>query len=326
MIKFSYDSTFRIFRTNFRMMWTSIKRISRSGFYSFWRNGFVSVSSVFIMVIALSVIAGTIFLGAILNASLQEIKNKVDVNVYFVQNAPEDSILSLKKSIEALPEVSAVSYISAGDALADFKNKHQNDEFTLQALEELPSNPLGASLNIKAKDPSQYEGIANFLNSKSILSPGGGTIIDKVNYFQNKMAIDSLSKLIDSANRLGFALTIFLVAISILITYNTIRLSIFMSKDEISVMRLVGASAMYIRGPFIISGAIYGLASALITLVLFYPITLWLGKVTADFFVGLNVFHYYAQNFGQIFLIVVLSGVFIGAFSSFLAARKHLRV
>jgi cell division transport system permease protein len=307
-------------------MWTSFKRIVRSGFYSFWRNGFVSISSILVMIITLSVIAGTIFLGAILNASLQEIKNKVDINVYFVQGAPESDIAALQKSITALPEVAAVTYTSSDQALADFKTKHQNDQFTLQALDELGTNPLGASLNIKAKDPSQYEGIANFLNSNNVLSAGGTSIIDKVNYYQNKIAIDSLTRLIDSANRLGVALTIFLIVISILITYNTIRLSIFMSKDEISVMRLVGASRMYIRGPFVVSGAMYGLASAIITLILFYPVTLWLGKVTADFFVGLNVFNYYVQNFGQIFLIVVCSGIFIGAFSSYLAARKYLRV
>lgn len=308
------------------MFWTSIKRISRSGFYSFWRNGFVSFSSVIVMIITLSVIAGTIFLGAILNASLQEIKNKVDVNVYFVQGTEESGIIGLKKSIEALPEVQEVTYVSAEQALADFKDKHQNDQFTLQALNELGTNPLGASLNIKAKDPSQYEGIATFLNSRNVLSNDGSTIVDKVNYFSNKVAIDSLTRLINSANKLGFALTVFLIIISVLITYNTIRLSIFMSKDEISVMRLVGASQMYIRGPFIVSGAMYGFISAIITLILFYPVTLWLGRVTADFFVGLNVFSYYVSNFGQIFLIIISSGIFIGAFSSFLAARKHLKV
>ncbi len=132
--------------------------------------------------------------------------------------------------------------------------------------------------------------------------------------------------MIDSANRLGFILTLFLVCVSILITYNTIRLAIFMSKDEISVMRLVGASMMYIRGPFVVSGAIYGVVSGFITLILFFPITLWLGNATAEFFVGLNVFSYYIENFAQIFFIVIFSGAVIGAISSFLAVRKHLKI
>lgn len=309
------------------MMWTSIKRITRSGFFSFWRNGFVSISSVLVMIITLFVITATIFLGAILNASLQEIKNKVDINVYFVRTAPEEDILSLQKVLETLPEVKApVEYVSREDALADFRQKHQDDQFTLQALDELGENPLGASLNIRAKEPSQYEGIAEFLKSKGALSKDGSAIIDKVNYYQNKDAIDTLSKMIDSANRLGLILTLFLVCVSILITYNTIRLAIFMSRDEISVMRLVGASMMYIRGPFIVSGAIYGVVSGFITLILFFPITLWLGNATAEFFVGLNVFSYYIENFAQIFLIVIFSGAAIGAISSFLAVRKHLKI
>jgi cell division transport system permease protein len=308
-------------------MWTSIKRITRSGFFSFWRNGFVSISSVLVMIITLFVITATIFLGAILNASLQEIKNKVDINVYFVRTAPEEDILSLQKALEALPEVKApVEYVSREDALADFRQKHQDDQFTLQALDELGENPLGASLNIRAKEPSQYEGIAEFLKSKGVLLKDGTAIIDKVNYYQNKTAIDTLTKMINSANRLGLILTLFLVCVSILITYNTIRLAIFMSRDEISVMRLVGASMMYIRGPFVVSGAIYGVVSGFVTLILFFPITLWLGNATAEFFVGLNVFSYYIENFAQIFLIVILSGAAIGSISSFLAVRKHLKI
>lgn len=309
------------------MMWTSMKRIARSGFFSFWRNGFVSLSSVLVMIITLFVITSTIFLGAILNASLQEIKSKVDINVYFVRTAPEADILALQKALEVLPEVKVpVEYVSREDALADFRQKHQDDQFTLQALDELGENPLGASLNIRAKEPSQYEGIAEFLKSKGALTENGTTIIDKINYYQNKTAIDTLTKMINSANRLGFILTLFLVLVSILITFNTIRLAIFMSRDEISVMRLVGASRMYIRGPFIVSGAIYGVVSGFITLTLFFPITLWLGNATAEFFVGLNVFSYYISNFAQIFLIVIFSGAFIGALSSFLAVRKHLKI
>ncbi|MFZ2522218.1 MAG: permease-like cell division protein FtsX [Minisyncoccia bacterium] len=309
------------------MVWTKIKRVIRAGFYGFWRNGFVSLSSVLVMMVTLFVIGSTIFIGVIMKTTLDQIKNKVDINVYFVTSAVEAEIIDLKKGIESLPEVLLpVVYVSREEAIEAFRKRHENDEFTLQALDELGENPLGASLNIKAKDPSQYAGIASFLNTKSPSTTGGNSIIDKVNYYQNKEAIDRLSTIIDSTNKLGFILTIVLVVISILITFNTIRLVIYMSRDEISVMRLVGASTGYIRGPFFVAGAIYGLVSAIITLILFYPITLWLGKTTQEFFVGLNVFKYYIDNFGQIFLIIVGSGIVIGSLSSFLAVRKYLRV
>ena len=308
-------------------MWISTKRVIRSGFFNFWRNGFVSLSSILVMVVTLFVIGSTVFSGAILRSTLEQIKDKVDINVYFVRTASEEDILALKKNLEQLSEVlPPVGYVSREQALEDFKKRHENDQFTLQALDELDDNPLGATLNIKAKDPSQYEGIASFLQGKSVLSVEGTSIIDKVNYYQNKEAIDRLTSIIRSADRLGFILTMFLIAISILITFNTLRLVIYMSRDEIQVMRLVGASTGYIRGPFFVAGAIYGFVSAIITLILFYPITLWLGNTTETFFVGLNVFRYYTANFGQIFLIIVLSGIAIGSVSSYLAVRKYLKV
>lgn len=309
------------------MMWIKVKRIVRSGFFNFWRNGFVSLSSILVMVVTLFVIGSTVFSGVILQTTLDQIREKVDINVYFITSANEDAILAMKSELEKLPEVlPPIEYVSREQALEDFKVRHENDEFTLQALDELGENPLGATLNIKAKDPSQYESIARFLDNKTAISGSGNSIIDKVNYYQNKDAIDRLTKIINSANRLGFLLTIILIVISILITFNTLRLVIYMSRDEIQVMRLVGASRGYIRGPFFVAGAIYGFVSGLITIIIFYPITIWLGGVTADFFVGLNIFHYYTAHFGEIFGIIVGSGIAIGSISSFLAVRKYLKV
>lgn len=278
------------------------------------------------MTVTLFVIGSTIFSGAILRGVLDEIKNKVDINVYFIQSANESDILNLKSQLEQLPEVAPpVVYESRDAVLADFKSRHQNDQFTLQALDELGTNPLDATLNIKAKDPSQYSSIVDFINNKAVGSDGS-SLVDKVNYYQNKDTIDKLTGIINSSNEIGFALTMFLIIISVLITFNTLRLVIYMSREEISVMRLVGASTGYIRGPFFVAGALYGFVSAVITLIVFYPITLWLGKTAESFFVGINVFSYYVANFGEIFLIIVFSGVAIGSLSSFLAVRKYLKV
>ncbi len=308
------------------MFWTKIKRVFRAGFTSFWRNGFVSLASILVMVVTLFVIGSLIFTSATLSSTLQQIQNKVDVNVYFTTGATESQILALKKTLEALPEVAHIDYISRDQALANFKDKHQTDQLTLQALDELGDNPLGAVLNIKAKDPSQYEGIATFLQGKSGLADDGTSIIDKVNYYQNKVAIDRLTHIIQAGQKVGFTLTIILVILSVLITFNTVRLAIYTAREEISVMRLVGASNKYIRGPFVVTGIFYGIISAVITLAIFSPLTYWLGPKTQNFFTGINVFEYYKQNFGQIFLIIVSSGVFIGAVSSFWATRKYLKI
>jgi len=308
------------------MWWTNTKRIIKYGSVNFIRNSFVSLSTMLVMTITLFVIGSLIFIGATLNATLNQVRDKVDINVYFVPSADEGSILALKKSIEALPEVKSAEYVSREQALENFRARHQNDQLTLQALEELEENPLGASLSIRAKETSQYEGIAAFLENDAAVSPGTLPIIEKVNFFQNKVAIDRLSRTIDSAERFGIGIIIFLLIASIMITFNTIRLAIYTARDEISVMKLVGAGNWYVRGPFVFEGVLYGVVAGILTLILFYPLTLWLGPLTEGFFNDINIFQYYLDNFGQIFLIIMGTGVVLGAISSYLAVRRYLRV
>lgn len=305
------------------MFWINTKRIIKSGFVYFWRNGFVSLSSVLIITLTLFSLGGIIFAGAVLNYSLEEVKSKVDVNVYFVPKAAEEDILALQNKLSSLPEVATVEYISSDEALAGFKERHANDEITLQALEELGENPLGAILNIRAKETSQYAGIASFLESEA---GENGTFVDKINYYQNKEAIDTLTRMINGGTKIALVLTLVLILISILIAFNTIRLAIYIAREEISVMRLVGASNQYIRGPFIIAGIMYGAVSAVFTLAFLYPATYWVSSVTATFFSGFSAVQYYIANFLEVFAIILGVGVILGAISSYLAVRKYLRI
>ncbi len=304
------------------MFWINTKRVIRSGFVSFWRNGFVSLSSVLIITLTLFSLGAIVFAGAILNYSLDEIKSKVDVNVYFVSNANEDQILALKNKLEALPEVAKVDYITKEKALLNFKSRHENDQITLQALDELGENPLGAILNISAKETSQYEGIAKFLDSETGES---NSFIDKVNYYQNKSAIDTLTRIIHGGTQIAVGITLALIIISVLIVFNTIRLAIYIAREEISVMRLVGASNRYIRGPFIVAGIMYGVFSAVITLALLYPASYWVGSITKTFFSGFSVFTYYLSNLAGLGVLLIGVGAMLGIVSSYLAVRKYLK-
>lgn len=293
---------------------------------SFWRNGFVSLSSILVVTVTLFTTIVIIFTNVVLESVLADMKSKVDVNVYFITTAPEQDILAMRDSLNKLSEVSSVKYVSREQALQEFKDKHKDDYLTIQGLDELGDNPLGARLNIVAKDPSQYEGIVKTIEDKNALVAPDQSIIDKVNYQQNKIVIDRLSAIITGAKQLGFLLAIMLMLISILITLNTIRLVIYMSREEIAVMRLVGASSMYVRGPFIVGGAIYGVISATLAMILFWPIAIWLARATTDFFGGVNLYKYYIENFFQIYFIVLIAGIFLGSVSSFLAVRKYLKV
>lgn len=306
------------------MVWITIKRVIRLGFVNFWRNGYVSLASVLVMTVALLVMSSLIFTRALLVSTLDQIKSKVDINVYMVSSASEDEISAMQKKIEALTEVVSVSYSSKEEELEKFRSRHQNDELTIQALDEIGRNPLGASLNIKAKDPSNYESIAGFLESEK--SKSENSIIDKVNYSKNKEAIDAISRIISASKKLGGAASIFFIITSILITFNTIRLTIYMAREEISVMRLVGASTRYIKGPFVVNGLMYGVASTILSLLILLPITYWAGPYTEGIGTGINVFSYYLSHIFLLAFILLISGFVIGSVSSYLAVKKYLKI
>ncbi len=306
------------------MFWNAFKRIIKAGFINFWRNGSVSLSAVFVMVIALFMIGSTLLLTASLGTVLNKLENKIDINVYLTPSADVASIEDLQRLLKTLPQVKDVIYISREQALENFRARHKDDNRIIQALDEVGDNPLTAVLNVKAKEPSQYEGISSFLDGKSTLSTEALSIVSKVNYNDNKVVIDRLAKLIAGIQKLASIVTAIMIGISILITFNTIRLAIFIAREEIGVMRLVGGSNEFIRGPFVVEGILYGLVAGILTIVLFYPITYWLKDTTQGFYGGIDLLQYFVANFIQIFFIIMLSGVVLGAVSSYLAVRKYL--
>jgi cell division transport system permease protein len=246
--------------------------------------------------------------------------------VYFVTDAEESDILAAQQRLERLDEVALVTYTSREEAITEFRNRHQDDELTLDALDQLGDNPLGASLAIKANDPSQYETIVNFLSNDANVSPSGEPIIDHVNYYQNKTVIDRLTNAIGATQTAGLVIVILFSIASVIIALATVRLAIYTARDEISVMRLVGASNMYIRGPFIVAGIISGAVSGLIAIALFYPAAWYAGGELSAWLGGFNLFEYYVSNFPMIFGIIVGSGMLLGGIASFLGVRKYLSI
>lgn len=306
-------------------VFTNTHRIVKAGFVNFWRNAMVSLSAIFVMTVALFVIGATMLSSVFLQSSLAAIKDKVDVNIYFNPDVAESDIFLMKRLLEGIPEVAKVDYISRDQAIANFKTRHENDYLMTQALDELVDNPLGAILNIKAKDPSQYEAIAKHVKDEQDALGVGANPIASVNYGKNKIVIDKLTAIIQGVERVSTALLLLLIGIAIVITFNTIRLAIYVSREEIAVMRLVGASNMFVRGPFIVEGIMYGIVAAIIAAALLYPVTLWLKDATESFYGGTDLFFYYVKNLNQIVAVLLLSGAVLGAVSSFLAVRRYLK-
>jgi len=296
-------------------------RVFKYGWQNFWRNGWLSVSTIAIMILALLVFEGLILFNVISNGALRAIQDKVDISVYFKSNVSEDTILSLKRSLEGLDEVNYVEYVSQEQALANFKARHANEDTITQTLSELDTNPLLASLNIKAKDLHRYESIASYLEK-----PDFQDEIEKVTYAQNQVVIDRLTALVDNLSRGGFALTIFLAFLAAIVTFNTIRLAIFSSSDQLGIMRLVGASNAFVRGPFMVEGLMYGVISALIGFLLFIPIIGFLSPHIASFVPEVGLQDYFNANLISLLLYQLLFGVALGVISSVIATRRYLSI
>jgi cell division transport system permease protein len=195
----------------------------------------------------------------------------------------------------------------------------------MQALEELGENPLGATIAIRAKNTSQYESIAGFLDEQKAMETTETALIDEVNYANNKESIETLTKIVNAVERATSITMVVLIIAAILITFNTIRLAIYTAREEISVMRLVGASNAFIRGPFMLQGIMYGVISGILALAILYPIMIWIGPATAEFF-EFDLYVYFVNNFGTLFLTIVGIGVGLGLVSSILAITRYLRV
>jgi cell division transport system permease protein len=250
----------------------------------------------------------------------------VDVRIYFTTDASEDQINDVKARIVALPQVKTVTYTTREQALEDFRTKHAGDQLTLQALDELGTNPFGASLSVVAKDTSQYQAIADQLSSDSGLLGGSQASVDKINYYQLKDSIDKLNNIIGWTNTVGFWLTMVFILMSCMIVYNTIRLAIFVYRDEISVMKLVGASNMFIRGPFVVEAILYAFTATVVTLIIYWPATIWVTKKTVFFFEGMNIHSYFTSHIFQLIGLLLLSGMVLSVISSLLAVRKYLKI
>lgn len=305
---------------------TLTRRIVTAGLRGFYRNRTVSLSSIFILTITLSIITAFFLFRAIFDFTLDQVREKVDVRVYFNTDATDQQVGEVKAKLTGLSQVKSVVYTSREQALATFKEKHAGDQLTLQALDELGTNPFGASLSVVAKDTSQYEIIASQLSSGSGLLGDAASSVDKINYYQLKDSIDKLNNIIGWTNTVGFWLSVIFVLMSCMIVYNTIRLAIFVYRDEIAVMKLVGASNMFIRGPFIVEAILYALVATIITLAMYYPATVWVTKKTVFFFEGMNIHKYYMDNLPDLIILLLASGVVLAVISSLLAVRKYLKV
>lgn len=305
----------------FSMFGATLKRIIRSGWEKFSRDTSSSSAALLVMVIVLVIVTSLFFLqgvGAFLIGSLQE---SVDVSTFLKNSAGTEEIEALQQSLVALPEVKEVIYVSKEDALTQFLERHEKDQVILDSLDAIGQNPLLSSISIKAWDPASFERIAEFLETTSLAS-----IIQNVDFHERAPVILKLSAITSGVRTTAFAGSILAGLIAVLVAFNTIRLTIYSSREEIEVMRLVGASNVFIRSPFIVQGVIVGLLAFLVTFILLIPLILFLSSKLQTFIPQFSLFEYFMNNFFVILFLQLFVGIGLGVLSSLIAIRRYLKV
>ncbi len=297
-------------------------RIVKTGLTNFGRNLWLSMAATMVMTITLVIFSTLFLLFMLTNYSIGTIKNTVDISVYFKIGLAEEQINHIKADVQSDSRVKEVSYVSAVQSFDDFKGRHSNDPLITQSLNELTENPLPATLHIKANNLEDYTSIAQKLQGDKYKN-----FIDKVNFEDNRIVIDRLNKILKFIITFGLALVIVFALIAVLLIFNTIRLTIYNRKEEVEIMRLVGATNWYIRGPFLVESILYSILSTLITIGLFIPVfTKVIPKITEYVNPNLNVYGNYLFNYGYLIVILFAVSLVLSIVSTFLAIRRYLKI
>lgn len=302
---------------------TAILRIIKFALKNFWRNLALSVVTITILVLVLFSTSFLLLLNILARTATGAVENKIDVSVFFEERVSEEKVLAAKNEWEKSEAVKSIEYISKDQALELFKVRHKDDD-AIKALEEVGRNPFGQSLVLKPKSPDQIEDLEKLVNGGDYKS-----VIKQTSLSDNRKDLEKLKAVTNNIHRIGLGASIVFIVIAVLVIHSTIKMTIYTQQQEISIMRLVGASNIFIQGPFIVESVLYGLIASLIAMaILFFPLLGMVSPFVDKFFEGYaeNIFQSFLSNAWLIILLQVFLGVILSVASSGFAIRKHLKV
>lgn len=302
-------------------MFALIKRVFRTAWQGLIRNSWLSFTCIAMLTISLIILSLIFIFNNASNELINILKEKMDISIYFKRDVPEEDILKIRDDLIGNEKIAKIEYVSQEEALEIFKKKSSRNPAIKRALEELGENPLAASLNIKAKDTKYYTEIIDEINNSAFKDK-----LITVDLMENQKVIERINSL-SIGIKLGSILIIIIAAfLSILISFNTIRMAIYSLRSEIEIMKLVGASNWFIRGPFLLEGAFQGIIASFVAILILIPLVIWGSPRVESFITEISMSLYFWSHFWYVFLYQTLFGIFLGIVSSFWAMNKYLKV
>lgn len=304
----------------------TFERIIKNGFVNFGRNVWLAIAAIAMMTITLTILLFAIIANTTFNHTITDLNSHIDVTEYLKDSVTAQQRDNQISELKALPNVKSVSYTSKSDALKAYEAENSNNPTLLAAISET-DNPLPASITIKPIDPNKLQDIQNVLDkpaNKALQSDATSYSGDR------KAAIDNITSATHFFQQAGIIGIIVFIIISMLIIFNTIRMAIFNRRDELVIMRLLGASTAFIRGPFIVETMLYGAVAASVSLIIVWSLFRVASSTLQASSLGLLDIgysnRYFSGHLALILTIQILVGILIGAASSGIATRRYLKL
>lgn len=299
----------------------NFKRLLKLALANFWRNKWLSLAAIFMISLTLLVISLSITLNIVVSSTTNSLKDKIDLVVYFNDSASDDQIALIKKQIEGRSDIKTVDYVSKDEAYQEWINSNTKDR--IKNVVTPTENPLPRSLEIKTIDPEHLDGVYNYLSLDQFKE-----VIESISYQRNKEIIKKLINITKFSKQLGLILSSIFIIIAVLVILNTLRLTIFTRKDEVEIMKLVGASDYFIRLPFVIEAMFYSLFACLASTSLLGLIFYFIGPVAKRYLgeTPFDISQFFWHNLGWIILLQFATGLVISISCSLIALRRHLKI
>ena len=303
----------------------TLTRVIKTGIVNFVRNAWLAIAAMAVMVVTLTIVLFSLITNATFANTIAQITDKIDVSVYLkddVKSSDRDRLIS---SLKALPNVKEVTYLSKDKVLENYKRQNAGNEQLLSAVSST-DNPLPATIQVQPRDLNKIQDIKNHLSKPENQKLQS----DEPSYSgDRKAAIDKITHATNILRQVGIFAVLMFTIISVLIIFNTIQMTIFNRRDELTIMRLLGASTWYIRGPFVVENIVYGIFSALISIILIKVLFMLAASALQASSLGLLDINYAAEYFNaHIFVLLTIQlgvGILIGAASSIVATRRYLK-
>jgi cell division transport system permease protein len=302
----------------------TLTRIVKSGALNFVRNAWLAIAAMAVMIITLTIVLFSVITNATFSNTIAQITDRIDVSVYLKDSTDVPTGEQLAANLEQLPNVESVTYLSKDEALERYRQQNADNPELLSAINET-DNPLPATIQVKPRDLNRIQEIRDFLNE-----PANSELWEDVSYRDDrKEAIDRIAHATNLLRRAGIAAVLVFAFISMLIIFNTLQMAIFNRREELTIMRLLGATTWYIRGPFVVETVIYGILSAIISIVIINSLFIAASSALQATSLGLLDINYSAEyfrdNFWILLTIQLVLGILIGAVSSVIATRRYLK-